>query len=77
LFPQFWRLKNSRNTYSDFEYLFSLFGEVCPVEKTLQESSDSLEKRFMKFIGFRRHHLGFVAIISELLQQPLCSLASS
>ncbi len=44
----------------DFEYLFSLSGEISPVEKSLQESSDSLENRFMKFIGFRRHHLGFV-----------------
>ncbi len=27
--------------------------------KSREESSDSLEKRFMKFISFRRHHLGF------------------
>jgi hypothetical protein len=66
-------LKNSRNLpYSDFEYLFSLFGKICPIEKSLQGSFDSLEKRFMKFIG-----LGFVAIVSELLLQPFCSLASS
>jgi hypothetical protein len=26
----------------------------------------------MKFIGFRRHHLGFDAIVSELLRQPSC-----
>jgi hypothetical protein len=44
--------------YSDFEYLFSVFGEISSMGKSLQESSDSLENRFMKFIGFRRHHLG-------------------
>ncbi len=32
--------------YSDFKYLFSLFGEISPVEKSLQESSDSLVKTF-------------------------------
>jgi len=78
LFPQFWRLKTPETLpYSDFEYLFSLFGEISPVEKSFQESSDSLEKRFIKFIGFRRHHLGFVAIANELLRQQFCSLASS